>query len=221
MRKSGSDCACFSEGPRGAQSAAQRAYERGGQRHASVRLIRPSARADSLLVSTTADVILASGPIVVALAAIGAAVWQQRRGFGHEREMADLADTRSLFDEAVVALRHSDDMRHRATQALFSQGSWTGERAPEAVAAVGVAATALAPLRDRMAVRLGLDHEAVEGFNRVILTLREVAHLLSMPSEYADAREGWNATKVAAEEFKAAQAAFFSYAVRAVGSKLP
>jgi hypothetical protein len=59
------------------------------------------------------EVILAAGPTVVALAAIGSAVWQQKRSFAHERELNDLAAVRSLLDDARVALHDTRDAMYR------------------------------------------------------------------------------------------------------------
>ena len=93
---------------RGLSTASAHAGERIERRAkpvGSARWAVPSAATRTLAgVSATTDVILAAGPTVVALAAIGSAVWQQKRGFSHDREMDDLSDTRRLFDDAAVAL---------------------------------------------------------------------------------------------------------------------
>jgi hypothetical protein len=139
----------------------------------------------------------------------------------HDRELADLADTRALFDEAVVALQDADEVRHRATQAVFQHGQWTGERAPDAVQEVAVIATSLGPIRQRLAVRFGDEHDAVRGVHAVQLALREVAHLLSLPPDHADVRESWTATQHAAKRFEDTRAELVRIAVRAVGARLP
>jgi hypothetical protein len=170
--------------------------------------------------TTTTDVILSVGPTLVALAALAFAASQQRRGFRHEREMADLADARALFDEAVVTLREAEELRYRTIQALSNEGG-PRKGVPEAVAALKVVTTALGSLHDRMAVRLGLDHEAVQGFYKVTYALWTVAELLSMPSDRAEASGASDALNRAAHEWEIARDAFFRYVVRAVGSKLP
>jgi hypothetical protein len=62
-------------------------------------------------VSVTANVILAAGPSVVALAALGSTAWQQRRGLQHAREMTDLALVREMLDEAAKALHRANYAR--------------------------------------------------------------------------------------------------------------
>src|SRR5262245_11676752 len=64
----------------------------------------PGIGAQPRRVSATADVILAAGPTIVAVVAIGGGIWQQKRAFSHEREMAELDATRAVLDEAAVAL---------------------------------------------------------------------------------------------------------------------
>jgi hypothetical protein len=76
--------------------------------------------------SATSDAILAIGPSVVALAAIGATTWQQRRGFQHQREMADLSDLR----ERCSIRRQSRCIRQATPCITLSYGcTGTGIRA--------------------------------------------------------------------------------------------
>jgi hypothetical protein len=116
-------------------------------------------------VSEISDVILAAGPSVVAMAAIGSAVWKQRRGFRHARSMADLENVRELLDEAAVALHRADYARYSVAVGRIRQGEYLWEREPDVVEKVVTAGVALDELSERLAVRLGPDHEVVTHFH--------------------------------------------------------
>jgi hypothetical protein len=108
-------------------------------------------------VSDAVEVILAAGPSVVALAALGLVVWQQRRGVDHGRELADLADARAVLDDAAQALRDADYARHGVLMA--GPAAATGvvlerlDKAGAAMDAIGI----------RLAIRLG-DQDARAAF---------------------------------------------------------
>jgi hypothetical protein len=56
---------------------------------------------------------------LIALAAIGAAVWQQRRAFGHDREMADRASVRTSLVDAAAVLHRVEGAVDEASRAVF------------------------------------------------------------------------------------------------------
>lgn len=60
---------------------------------------------------------------LVAIAAIGAAVWQQRQGFGHEREMADRASVRDSLAEAAAILNRAEYAIGEVNVAVIQHGS--------------------------------------------------------------------------------------------------
>jgi hypothetical protein len=125
-----------------------------------------------------------------------------------------------VLDEVVVAMRAADDARFRALQALFRHGQWTGERAPEAVIEVSEVAKELGPLRERLALRFGDEHDVVTTVDSLQKALREVAHQLSMPSDHVDVMKAWTDTNQAGEDYEARRADFVRVAVRIVGVRL-
>lgn len=119
----------------------------------------------------TQDVLLAAGPSVVALVALLFAFWQQLRGFGHEREMHDLADVRALLDAATAAL-----MDAIGGAPDYIRGAMLGEpdAADQEIAwwdVFGAAAT----MHTRMQLRLGRNHPACRAYDAVLTALRETA----------------------------------------------
>jgi hypothetical protein len=99
-------------------------------------------------VADTTDVILAAGPTVVALAAIGSAVWQQQRGFTHSRALADLDAARAVLDDAAVALQD-------ASTAIVVRMDVVDLDTPVSYAD---AHYRLGVVRDRVALRFGEEH---------------------------------------------------------------
>jgi hypothetical protein len=125
--------------------------------------------------SNTADVILAVGPSIVALAALGGAAWQQSRtfrhtreitelGFRHQREEADLADVRAIIDDATVTLHRADFGARDFIDAIEADPA-RASGASDFRAVVREWAEALSAPHERLAVRLGLGHPAVEAIN--------------------------------------------------------
>jgi ABC-type nickel/cobalt efflux system permease component RcnA len=151
----------------------------------------------------TGPILAFVGAVLVALIAAFTAGRRQKRALDAESE------------------RHANDVRHRATHAVFQHGQWTGERAPDAVREVAAIATSLGPIRQRLAVRFGDEHDAVRGVHAVQLALREIAHLLGLPTDHANVKESWTATQDAAKRFEDTRAELVRIAVRATGARLP
>ncbi len=140
---------------------------------------------------TTTDAILTAGPSLVALAAIGFAVWQQHRGFVHTRVLADLADTRGVFDEAAMALHRASYARGRTQQAFLDHGEWLGECAADVMGEFGSAGKELDLIRERLAIRLGEDHETVQRVDAANAALRTALKALRDPRATMEAGNPW------------------------------
>jgi len=160
-------------------------------------------------VSATTDVILAAGPTVVAVVAIGANVWQQKRGFSHERELSDLAAVRSVLDDAALALQRvelpSGELVDRESRSQVLEARDELER-----------------IRSRIVVRFGGSHalaggitDATEALRRwnlaaTALTIRGVSHDKAEKSQ-----------DEAARMFRHAADAFLDAAAKTAGARLP
>jgi hypothetical protein len=172
------------------------------------------------VVSDAADVVLAAGPSVVAVAALGFAAWQQTRGFRHEREIADLADVRSVIDDATVALHEADFVAYEAKEELT-----TGASAEPDVsvleARLRAMAEALSNPHERLAVRLGIEHPVTEAFNSAraaMWNLWRAVHAIR-----ADFVRGQLDDKLLAEynSLSDSREDFIRLAVRTTGARLP
>jgi hypothetical protein len=174
-------------------------------------------------VSAATDVVLAAGPSVVALAAIGSAVWQQGRGFGHERKMADLEAVRRLLDDAAIALHDADYARAEVQSAHIQEGRWLAQRRGESVQELHEAGKSLDRLRERLTVRLGADHEVVKQFRAADEALLEMYRKASTPERLIgdDPLEWHQAIDAASDRFTEARDAFLAAAAKTAGARLP
>jgi hypothetical protein len=177
--------------------------------------------------TATSDAILAVGPIAVALAAIGATTWQQRRGFKHQREMADLSDLRALFDEAAAALHQASLAGHEVELWLhdldWAPATATPERQRGVLAGGFAAGEVLRSLRGRLGVRLDADHDAVKAFEAA----RDAAELAvgtASQLTWDEALDRDTAEGVVLESHERMHTAtddFMRAASRTVGARLP
>jgi len=183
----------------------------------------PSVGARSRALSTTSDVILAAGPTVVALAAIGSAVSQQRRGFRHERALSDLADARSLFDDAAVALQDASRALSGLERGLFTHGASIRSGMPDALPNADAAGESLKTVHGGLGVRLPADHATVVAFARAHDATREAvnAAFAQDPAPGADLREAWDTVRGGHERLIAATSEFMEAATATVGARLP
>jgi hypothetical protein len=165
--------------------------------------------------SATVNVILAAGPSLVALAALGSTLRQQNRGFRHQREMSDLTVVRELLDDAAIAL-------HRAS--LARDGVWAVGPAA-AAEAEGVASelantgTGLDAIVERLMVRLGLEARVVLASRAAADALKKIHDEIHRPN--SDSVDQFGAFHAASDEFNAARAAFRGAAADAAGAQLP
>jgi hypothetical protein len=138
--------------------------------------------------TTTRDVILALGPIVVAITALTLAAWQHWRGLGHARRLADLADARTVFDSAAVALQDASIALSGLERALFNGGATFRSLFPDALPTAETATEALKSLRGRLGVRLPADHVAVIAFGKAYDAARNATNAMAAqdPSPGAD-----------------------------------
>jgi hypothetical protein len=164
-------------------------------------------------VSEAVEVILAAGPSVVALAALGLVVWQQRRGVDQARELADLADARALLDDAARALRDADYARHGMLMA--GPAGVTGvllerlDKAGAAMDAIGI----------RLAIRLG-DEDVVRQFRTAGEALLAISREVHAPADATDPDEQWQEVQAASARFQDAGRRFIAAAGRIVGARL-
>jgi hypothetical protein len=174
-------------------------------------------------VSETTDVILAAGPIVVAIVAIGAAAWQQKRGFAHARTMADLDDVRALFDQAAVTLAQASRALSGLESGLFTHGSRLVERAPSAWTDARESAEKVRATRERLSVRLDPHHGVIAAFTAADeaawAAVNGVAAMSPTPESHT--KEAWDAVRGGHERLIAAKADFMRAAAETVGVRLP
>jgi hypothetical protein len=172
--------------------------------------------------TTATNVILAAGPTVVALAAIGSAVWQQKRSFVHDREMTDLADTRRLFDDAAAALHDASVALSGLERALFTGGASFRSMFPDALTDAESATESLKSIRGRLAVRLRADHPALTAFGDAHDAAREATNAMAAQDPSASADITAHPT-VPNEHRRLIDAtdAFVTAAIMTVGARLP
>ncbi len=160
--------------------------------------------------SATTNVILAAGPTVVALAAIGSAVWQQKRGFSHERELSDLADVRAMLDDAAVALHEAD----------YAYGDWISRGfsdtpTTEAIKHIGQTRMTIDRVVERLAVRLGPDDAAVQHLHAAKDALRAFEKEMLQDEPRAETVQSIRA------DVNDARQEFLAVASKTAGAKLP
>lgn len=172
--------------------------------------------------STTSDVVLALGPSIVAVVALSLAAWQHWRGLVHARQLADLADTRAVFDDAAVALHDASVALSGLERALFNGGPVFRSTFPDALPAAESATESLKSIRGRLGVRLHADHAAVLAFANAHDAARKATNAMATqdPSPGADL----TAYPTVDDEHKRlidATAEFMRAATEAVGAQLP
>jgi hypothetical protein len=139
--------------------------------------VRSSAQAPC--VSNWTDVAVAAGPSVVAVVAILAAFRQQRRALVHQRELADLSNTRAVFDDAAVALHDASLALSGLERALFTGGATFRSMFPDALPAAETATETLKSIRGRLGVRLPADHVAITAFAKAHDAARKATNAMA------------------------------------------
>lgn len=175
-------------------------------------------------------------PSAVAIAAIVVGYKQHSIGLQHERRLTDLAHVREIFDVAAAHLHRVatalDGVRLGLTQWGF--GFFKYERGEERFRALERAGDEFDVLRERLAVRLGGDHEAVATFTAANEAVLEIYRKLELLKLEPDPDPGAAETQVR-EFFRETQAAitaqrkvfddrrrrFMNAAHRTAGAQLP
>jgi hypothetical protein len=132
-----------------------------------------------LAVATAEGVAFITGGATIIAAVIlgGLAAWtaerRQAAALAHDRELADLADLRSLLDEAAVALNRADDGR-AASEVRFTERP--AHMPDETMNEVRDAGRALFTLRERLYVRLGREDPMARSFASATTALLSMWH---------------------------------------------
>jgi hypothetical protein len=162
-------------------------------------------------------------PIVIALAALGFAAWQQARGFRHAREMADLADVRALFDDAAVALHDASYALRLLQSGLLTYGASLSKRKPDALNDGQQTGERLRAIGWRLGVRLEEDHPALaahaSAYDATWEALRAVFAIT--PTHETEIRETVEVVKASHQRLLAATNDFMRAATETVGARLP
>jgi hypothetical protein len=171
---------------------------------------------------------------LVALAAIGAAVWQQRQGFGHDRQMADRASVRSSLGDTAAVLHRVEYAVNQVAAAVFGHADTLADPAhPER----------LEPIHDLervgreldlaiglIRVQLGPDSGAtksLEEAGEASLNVWRKSRLIRLPTPGNIARGSernerlFEQVEKSQEEFKAAVVCFVQRAHAVAGAQLP
>jgi hypothetical protein len=180
----------------------------------------------------TGPILAFVGAVLVALIAAFTAGRRQKRALeaeagrlaqqlDHDRELADLADSRAVMDSAAIALHHASYAAAKVRQDFMTHGAWIAERASETVSAIHERGEALDQLRQRIAVRFGTDHALVQHFDAANGALLEVARQVRWPNDMIDISEAWPVIESKGKDFENARRQFLAAAVSTVGTRIP
>lgn len=182
----------------------------------------------------TAPILAFAGAILVALVtaytanrrqvqALNAESQRLARQLEHDRELADLADTRKVCDDAVVALHDASVALSGLERAFVNYGSGFREKMPNAVPDAESATETLRSIRGRLGVRLPQDNAAVAAFEAAHDATREATNAAATqdPSPAADLRAAINTVQDAHRGLIDATDAFRRAATETVGARLP
>ena len=182
----------------------------------------------------TGPILAFVGAVLVALVAAYTAGRRQARALAaererlrlqleHERELADLADVRALFDTAATILADASRALSAVESGLFTHGAWIGERAPDAWTTARRSAETIRATRERLSVRLTREHAAVIAYNRADeAAWNAVNAVVAMgPPPGGNAGDGFQEVQASHRQLLAAKDEFMSAAVETVGAHLP
>lgn len=181
----------------------------------------------------TAPILAFVAAILVALVAAYTAGHRQDRALaaererlrlqlGHEREIADLADVRALFDNAATILAETSRALSGLESALFTHGAWLGERAIETWTKARDAAEQVRGMRERLGVRLAGDHGALLAYIAADeAAWQAVNAVVAMaPAPHGDPTEAMKKLETAHRALIATKDDFMRAAVETVGARL-
>jgi hypothetical protein len=118
---------------------------------------------------------------------------RQAAQLAHARELADLADLRSLLDEAAVALYHADTARADVRQGTAMHGRLIGERRPKALQELNARGQALDAMAARLAIRLGAADDVARAFRGASDELVTISRALGWLED--DDQASWRAKR--------------------------
>lgn len=154
------------------------------------------------------DVILAAGPSVVAVAAIGSALWQHRRRIDHERTLHDVDELRGLLDEAAETIRSVRDTVAR----------------PEGTGWLDAGIADLERLESRLIIRLGPDDPVTTAEIRCLDALRSIRKLYEVDAPEigtdAEEEEFWDRFEALRDQYAQRATQYFDACREIVGSRL-
>lgn len=151
------------------------------------------------------SVIAVAGAQIVALAAIGAGFWQQRKGFANERELADLESVRELMSEAAAVLHRVEYALDQAHSTLVEWGARFFEDEERAkpyreLEAVGREADGVL---GQLRIRFGPEHPATLAFGDADAAMLDVFRALGLIKMEDPAISGTYAERQVAEMLEA------------------
>lgn len=132
----------------------------------------------------------------------------------HDRDLADIADVRAVFDEAVGALHHAEYAR----QGVYAAGPAAVDAA--GLASVDAAGQALDALAYRLAFRLGGDSEVVRHFTGAADALLSIRRDTGERPYLIDPLDQWRKVEKASAEFAESMSAFITAAQATAGAML-
>ena len=135
--------------------------------------------------------------------------------------MADLEATRTLLDDAAVALHDADHVRGEVDQARAPHGTRLALDARDVMANLRAVRKTLDRMSERLAIRLGPDHEAVDQFRAANTALRVMYEEKDLPPSMIKFSEQHKALDAAYARFDAARTGFLTAAAKTAGAQLP
>lgn len=144
---------------------------------------------------------------------------RQDAQLAHNRALADLADMRTLLDEAAVALHRADYARADVRQGITMYGVNIEEHRPEAVPTLTQRERELDAMGVRLGIRLGVDDPVARAFRDADESLLNLCR--SMDRLHEETLESWhkklNMIEAASDGFEQHVRAFEREAVERAG----
>lgn len=182
------------------------------------------------------SVIAVAGAQIVALAAIGAGFWQQRKGFVHERKLADLESVRDLMSEAAAILHRVEYALDSANSTLTEWGAafFEGEEREKPYRQLEEVGREMDGVLGQLRIRFGPGHPATVAFADADAAMLDVFRALGLVKVEDPAIKGSyeerevvemvaqqrDRVRTGRENFGIAQEQFVAEAYAAAGAKL-
>jgi hypothetical protein len=185
----------------------------------------------------TGSVIAVVASSVVALAAIGAAFWQQKRGFVYERKLSDLESVRGVMSEAAAVLHRVEYALDEANSTLIQWGArfFEDEERARPYDLLEEVGREVDGVLGQLRIRFGPEHPAAVAFGDAGAAMLDVFRALGLIKLEDPAIKGTyderevvgmvaqqrDRISTGRENFGIAQEQFVSAAHSAAGAKLP